>query len=273
MQKKIALISILLVCLLATCFLAQTYAKQQPESRKDRTAARKAFRNARLLYQSGSAELAKNGATAKLKKAESDIKRFIADFPEDREMPEVIRLLGSVYARQGKHDKAIGQFKKVMKEHPHHPASAYSRYAIGESLFEQRKYDKAMVQFRVVIAAKAGKSQVKDKVKDKTEDKAKDKLKKKVSRFVSLAEDSLRPLAQYKISQCYLKQGKKKEAQKATETLIATYPDSNLAKIIARQQAQRKKHLTRLKDSNARKKQPPNAEKRQDSSNREKQGK
>ena len=214
-------------------------------------------------------------------KAEEDIKKFIADFPEDREVPEAVRLLGAVYARQGKHDKAITEFKKVMQEHPNHPASAYSRYAIGESLFEQKKYDKAIAQFLAIIVAKTGKSKVKDNVKDKlmdktkgqvknqTEDKAKDKLKNKVSRFVSLAEDSLRPLAQYKISQCYLKQGKTKEAQKAIETLIATYPDSNVAKIIARQQQQRKKHLKRLKHS---KKQAPNAEKKQNSNAGEKRG-
>jgi len=263
MKTKIALSSILFVCLLASCFLSQARAKQQPESPKDRTATRKALRNARLTYQRGSAERAKNGSTVKLEKAEEEIKKFIADFPEDREVPEAVRLLGAVYARQGKHGKAIAEFRKVVQEHPHHPASAYSRHAIGESLFEQKKYDEAIAQFRAVIVAKTGKSQVKNKVNgeakgnlgNKTTGQVKDKLKNKISRFVSLAEDSLRPLAQYKISQCYLKQGKNKEAQKALETLIATYPDSNVAKIIARQQEQRKTHLKRLKDSSAGEKQ------------------
>lgn len=259
MQKKIALIIILIVCLLIPCFLAQAQAKPQPESPKNRGAARKAFRNARLLYQRGSAEHAENGTTAKLGKAASDIRKFIADFPEDREVPEAMRLLGAVYARQGKHDQAIAEFRKVVQQHPHHPASAYSRQAIAESLFKQRKYDKAIEQFRAVIAAKTAKSKVKDEVKDKTsgqvKDKTKDKMKKNMSRFVFLAEDSLRPFAQYKISQCYLKQGKTKEAEKAIETLIATYPDSNMAKMIAKQLEHKRKLMKRRKHLNTGEKQ------------------
>ena len=255
MAKKIALISILLVFFLTLCPLSP--AKTQPSPSKDRAAARKALRNVRSLYQRGSAELAKDGSTTKLAKAESDIKKFIADFPQDKEVPEATRLLGAVYAQQGKHDQAITHFRQVMEKHPDHPASAYSRHALGESLFKQEKYDKAIEQFRAVIEAKTGRIKVKDKAKDKvkdetgkqTDDKNKDKMKKKISRFVALSEDSLRPVAQYKISQCYFKQGKTKESEKAIETLIATYPNSKMAKMIAEQLEYKRKQMKQLSSS------------------------
>lgn len=221
-KKKRNLITILLSCVFLTSFLlnANDIAISRQAALNNEAAAIEAFMKAlRLLERSPIEDEDGAESHAILNEAASAFKKFIADFPQAREMPEAMRLLGKIYVRQEKHDDAIAHFNQVMQQYPNHPASAYCRYDIGNSLFEQKKYDEAIAQFQTVINAKTDKKNVKDKV----------------TRFVPIAEDYLRPFAQYGIAQCYLKQGKKAEAQKAIETLIATYPDRIMTKIIAKQ--------------------------------------
>lgn len=91
-----------------------------------------------------------------LVRAEKDFAQFIEKYPNAKLLPSALSGGGFAAFDAGDYEKALGYFRRFVRDFPSDRRTEENRYYIGESLYRMNQYDDARKAFREVLSKHSG---------------------------------------------------------------------------------------------------------------------